>query len=58
LLEALQQAEDDFRIVQRELGLAGSAPLAGLSSGESPTSFTKRAPRKTGVRKAALKQPR
>jgi hypothetical protein len=32
LLLALRQAEDDFASVHRDLGLSGSAPLAGIGS--------------------------
>ena len=30
LLRALEQADDDFASVRKELGLVGAAPLAGL----------------------------
>jgi hypothetical protein len=36
LLQALGQAEDDFADVKRELGLVGSAPLAGLKADDRP----------------------
>jgi hypothetical protein len=36
LLQALGQAEDDFAEVKRELGLVGSAPLAGLRTDDRP----------------------
>jgi hypothetical protein len=55
LLRALDQAEDDFASVQRELGLVGSAPLVGLeperpvvrpaSSKKSPVDKTSAKPR-------------
>ena len=38
LLQALQQAEDDFASVQRNLGLVGAAPLAGLGAERAASS--------------------
>ena len=36
LLQALNQAEDNFATVQKELGLVGAAPLTGLKSDQAP----------------------
>ena len=36
LLRALEQADDDFASVRKELGLVGAAPLAGLKSEGAP----------------------
>ena len=55
LLDAFQRAEDDFKSVQRELGLVGSAPLAGLKTDKPATREVVGRPRNPRVQKAALK---
>jgi hypothetical protein len=55
LLDALQRAEDDFKSVQRELGLVGSAPLAGLKPDKPAARQVVGRPRNPRVQKAALK---
>lgn len=55
LLQALQLAEDDFASVQRNLGLVGAAPLAGLGPEKAAVRPSASRGSKTGVRKASVK---
>ena len=56
-LQVLQQAEDDFATVQKELGLTGSAPLVGLGA-ERPVRTAVAKPARPKVEKAAYKTTR
>lgn len=56
LLQALQQAEDDFASVQRNLGLVGAAPLAGLGSEKAAVRPARAS--KAGVQKVSVKTRR
>jgi len=58
LLDAFQRAEDDFKSVQRELGLVGAAPLAGIQEEKPSAKRVAKRPARPGVQKAALKANR
>lgn len=59
LLDAFQRAEDDFKSVQRELGLVGAAPLAGIQEQQPAARRVAKRPAKPGgVQKAALRVDR
>jgi hypothetical protein len=56
-LQTLQQAEEAFANVQRELGLVGAAPLVGLGA-EKPVRPEPPRDRKTRVEKVSVKTVR
>ena len=58
LLRALQQAEDDFASMKRDLGLVGAAPLAGLGPEKAAVRHSASRGSKTGVQKASVKVER
>ena len=58
LLDALQRAEEDFKSVQRELGLVGSAPLAGIQEAKPSARRVAKGSPKASVQKAVLKTNR
>jgi hypothetical protein len=58
LLLALGQAEDDFAAVKRELGLVGSAPLAGLGAERPVVKAAASRSSKAKVKKASIKTQR
>jgi hypothetical protein len=55
LLQALQQAEDDFASVQRNLGLVGTAPLAGLGAEKASNRPSASRASKARAQKVAIK---
>jgi hypothetical protein len=58
LLQALNQTEDDFATVQKELGLVGSAPLAGLKSDRATARPSTSQSAKPHVQKASAQKSR
>ena len=59
LLLALDQAQDDFASVQKELGLVGAAPMAGLKPEPAPVRWTaSRSPKPPRVQKASVETRR
>lgn len=59
LLRAMDQAQDDFATVQKELGLVGAAPLAGLKPETTPVRLTaSRTTKQPRVQKASVETRR
>ena len=58
LLRALDQAQDDFAAVQKELGLVGAAPLAGLKPEPLPVKVSASRWAKPRVQKASMETRR
>ena len=58
LLQALQQAQDDFASVQRDLGLVGTAPLAGLGAEKATVRPSASRAVRAGVHKVSAKPRR
>lgn len=58
LLRALDQAQDDFASVQKELGLVGAAPLAGLKPEKAVVRTSSARAAKPRVQKASVEARR
>ena len=58
LLRALDQAQDDFASVQKDLGLVGAAPLTGLKPEPAPVKVSASRSAKPRVQKASLETRR
>jgi hypothetical protein len=58
LLRALDQAQDDFASVQKELGLVGAAPLTGLKAEPLPAKVSAVRSAKPRVQKASIETRR
>ena len=58
LLRALDEADNDFASVQKELGLVGAAPLVGLKADQAAVRTSHSRPARPRVQRASTQTPR